>query len=314
MTQDHPAPPGRAASVAAPPHSPAAAPVAAAAPAASPRLAPGAPWRGAEPPPLPRPGALGWLLAVLRGLAVVSVLLIGVLVILPLRGGERLLAGPRRPLSGPWVRLVCRTCLWCLGIGWRRVGRPMRGPGAMVANHAGWLDILVLNAAAPLFFVSKAEVAGWPGINILTRVTNTHFVTRDPKQARRQAAEFAARTAAGHWLLFFPEGTSTDGRRVLPFKPTLFQAFLDPALPAGLAIQPVSVCYHAPPGRDPAFYGWWGDMALGPHLLAVLAQPRQGRVTVTLHPPIPVAGHDRKSLAAAAEAAVRSAAPPQQQG
>ena len=50
-------------------------------------------------------------------------------------------------------------------------------------------------------------------------------------------------------------------------------------------------------------------MALGPHLLAVLAQPRQGHVTVTLHPPIPVAGHDRKSLAAAAEAAVRRAAP-----
>ena len=265
-------------------------------------------WRG-EPPPLPpRPTPLGWLLVALRGTAVISVLMAGVLLILPMRAAESLAAGRRRPVTGPWVQGVCRLCLWLLGIRWRRQGRPMRGAGAMVANHSSWLDIFALNAAAPVFFVSKAEVSGWPGINVLTRVTETHFVTRDPRLARQQAAQFAERTALGHRLLFFPEGTSTDGRRVLPFKPTLFQAFLDPALPPGLAIQPVSVCYEAPAGRDPRFYGWWGDMDLGPHLLAVLAQPRQGRITVTLHPPAPVAGHDRKSLAAAAEHAVRSAA------
>lgn len=265
-------------------------------------------WRGEPPARPPRPTPLGWLLVVLRGTAVLSVLLVGVLLILPMRAAESLVAGRRRPVTGPWVQGVCRLCLWLMGFHWRRQGRPMRGPGAMVANHSSWLDIFTLNAAAPIFFVSKAEVAGWPGINILTRVTETHFVTRDPRLARAQAAEFAERTALGHRLLFFPEGTSTDGRRVLPFKPTLFQAFLDPALPLGLAIQPVSVRYEAPPGRDPRFYGWWGDMDLGPHLLAVLAQPRQGRITVTLHPPIPVAGLDRKALAALAERAVRSAA------
>lgn len=264
-------------------------------------------WRGGAPGAPPRPSPLGWLLVALRGTAVLSVLMGGVLLILPLRAGERLAAGRRRPVTGPWVQGVCRLCLWLMGIRWQRWGQPMRGPGAMVANHSSWLDIFALNAAAPVFFVSKAEVSGWPGINILTRVTETHFVTRDPRLARAQAAGFAERTALGHRLLFFPEGTSTDGRRVLPFKPTLFQAFLDPALPQGLAVQPVSVRYQAPPGREPRFYGWWGDMDLGPHLLAVLAQPRQGRITVTLHPPIPVAGLDRKTLAAAAERAVRSA-------
>lgn len=265
-------------------------------------------WREEPPVAPPRPTPRGWLLVALRGTAVISVLLTGVLLILPMRAGESLVAGRRRPVTGPWVQGVCRLCLWLMGIRWDRRGRPMQGAGAMVANHSTWLDIFALNAAAPVFFVSKAEVAGWPGINILTRVTETHFVTRDPRLARAQAAEFAERTALGHRLLFFPEGTSTDGRRVLPFKPTLFQAFLDPALPRGLAIQPVSVHYEAPSGRDPRFYGWWGDMDLAPHLLAVLAQPRQGRITVTLHPPIPVAGHDRKALAAAAERAVRSAA------
>ncbi len=263
-------------------------------------------WRDEIPPPaIPRPGIAGWLRIALRGGGIVLVLALGVLLIVPLRLTERLFSGPRRPVTGPWVQGVCRLCLLIMGLKWRRLGQPMRGAGAVVANHSSWLDILVLNAAMPVFFVSKAEVAGWPGINVLTRVTNTHFVARDPKLARAQAQEFAARTRAGHRLLFFPEGTSSDGRRVLPFKPTLFQGFLDPALPEALAIQPMSARYHAPPGRDPRFYGWWGDMDLGPHLLAVLAQSPQGSVTVRLAKPIPVRGATRKTLSAAAETAIR---------
>lgn len=268
---------------------------------------PGPTWHGSAPPPeIPRPGALGWCLVAVRGLAIMFVLVIGVILIVPMRGLERLIAGPRRPATGPWVQGVCRICLWIMGIRWRCEGAALRGPGAIVANHSSWLDIFVLNAAMPVFFVSKAEVARWPGINVLTRVTNTHFVTRDPKLAGMQAQEFAARTRAGHRLLFFPEGTSTDGRRVLPFKATLFQGFLDPALPTGLAIQPMVAVYQAPRGRDARFYGWYGTMALGPHLIAVLAQWPQGRVTVRLLPPIAVAGETRKTLAAKAEAAVRA--------
>ena len=93
---------------------------------------------------------------------------------------------------------------------------------------------------------------------------------------------------------------------MLPFKPTLFQGFLDPELPEGLAIQPMTAIYHAPPGQDPRFYGWWGDMALGSHILAVLSRPRQGHVTVRLGTPIPEAGETRKTLSAKAEAAVRA--------
>ncbi|MDO5528728.1 MAG: lysophospholipid acyltransferase family protein [Paracoccus sp. (in: a-proteobacteria)] len=263
-------------------------------------------WRGGTPPALPEPGALGWLLALLRAGGLTVLLLAGVVLLVPLRLIERIFAGPRRPLSGPFVQGVCRVSLAIIGIGWERVGRPITGPGAVVANHASWLDIFALNAALPVFFVAKSEVSSWPGINILTRVTDTHFVKRDPKLARAQAEAFAARVNAGHRLLFFPEGTSTDGRRVLPFKPTLFQGFLGPELPEGLHIQPVSVLYEAPPGRDPRFYGWWGDMALGPHLLAVLAVRRHGRVRVVLHPPIPVAGESRKTLALKAEDAVRA--------
>ena len=256
-----------------------------------------------------RLGTMGWLRVIRRGAPALLVLAIGVPLLMALRLIERPFTGRRRPITGPFVQGVCRAVLFCIGLGWRRHGTPMRGPGAVVANHSSWLDILTMNAAMPVFFVSKAEVAGWPGINILTGVTDTHFVARDPRLARAQAEEFATRTRAGHRLLFFPEGTSTDGRRVLPFKPTLFQGFLAPELPAGLAIQPMTAIYHAPPGADPRFYGWWGEMDLGPHLLAVLAAPRQGRVDNVLHPPIPVAGLDRKSLSRAAETAIRTALP-----
>lgn len=263
-------------------------------------------------PPAPRiadPRWRGWLRIIRRGIPAISVLAIGVLLLVPLRLIERLFAGPRRPLSGPFVQGVCKAVLWCIGLTWHRHGQPMRGPGAVVANHSSWLDIFTMNAALPVFFVAKSEVSGWPGINILTRVTDTHFVTRDPKFAAAQAAEFAARTRAGHRLLFFPEGTSSDGMRVLPFKPTLFQGFLADGMPENLSIQPVTAIYHAPEGEDPRFYGWWANMDLGPHLLAVLSVRHQGRVEIVLHPPIPVAGRNRKQLAQVAETAIRDALP-----
>lgn len=264
-------------------------------------------WREGDPPRLDAPkGLRDWLRVARRGGGALAVLLAGVLLIVPLRLVERFVRGRRHPWTGPHVQWVCRLTLKAMGIGLARSGRPMRGPGAAVANHSSWLDILALNAAMPVVFVSKAEVAGWPGINILTRVTDTHFVSRDPRLAQAEAAALSARIGAGQRLLFFPEGTSSDGRRVLPFKSTLFEGLLDPRLPGGLAVQPVSVAYHAPPGADPRVYGWWGDMVLGPHLLAVLAMPRQGRIAVTLGEPVPVAGHSRKTLAAACAAAVRT--------
>lgn len=266
-------------------------------------------WAEAPPPIAPRPGLRGWLRILRRGVPAIAILALGVPVLILLRMIERLFSGPRRPVSGPFVQMVCRGVLLSIGLHWRRVGQPMAGPGAVVANHSSWLDIFTLNAAMPVFFVAKSEVSTWPGINILTRVTDTHFVARDKRFAAAQSAEFATRTRNGHRLLFFPEGTSSDGMRVLPFKPTLFQGFLAPDLPDDLAIQPVTGIYHAPENIDPRIYGWWGDMALGPHILAVLALKRQGHVEIVLHEPLPVAGKDRKTLSRLSESAIRAALP-----
>ena len=182
----------------------------------------------------------------------------------------------------------------------------MNGPGAVVANHSSWLDIFALNARKRVYFVAKSEVASWPGIGQLAWATGTVFIKRDPRQATSQVALFQSRLAVGHRLLFFPEGTSTDGLQVLGFKPTLFAAFFAPELRETMTIQPVTVKYVAPPGMDARFYGWWGDMALAPHLVSTLAAKRQGEVRVIYHPPVKVRDFtSRKTLALATEEAVR---------
>jgi len=158
--------------------------------------------------------------------------------------------------------------------------------------------------------VSKSEVASWPGIGWLAKATGTLFIERNPKHARKQTEVFQRRLLDNHRLLFFPEGTSTDGLQVLPFKTTLFQSFFAPELRDVIWVQPVTVLYTAPNGTDPRFYGWWGDMSFGGHLLRTLASQRQGQVTTIYHTPLAVADFEnRKALAQACEAQVRAAHP-----
>ncbi|MEO1641519.1 MAG: lysophospholipid acyltransferase family protein [Pseudomonadota bacterium] len=254
-----------------------------------------------------RIGPAGWALVILRAIPLIILVFCGLLLLLAVRMVERPLHGMQRPWTPHITQTVCRGAFVILGIRHRTIGAPMAGPGAVVANHASWLDIFALNARKRIYFVSKSEVAGWPGIGWLARATGTVFIKRDRREVTDQIAIFRARLQAGHELLFFPEGTSTDGLQVLPFKPTLFAAFFDAALRDTLQIQPVTLRYEAPNGADPRFYGWWGDMDFGPHLLATLAAFRQGTVTVIYHAPVAVRDYaDRKALAAVTEAQVRS--------
>jgi len=257
---------------------------------------------------VPRIGGAGWLRVVLRGGLLGPVVYGGLALHLLLRLVEWPLFGARRPIT-PWITQgVCRAAIAILGLRLTVRGRPMEGLGAVVANHAGWMDIFALNAVQRIYFVAKSEVAGWAGIGWLARATGTLFITRKTGLAQAQAAEVELRLRAGHRLLFFPEGTSSDALRVLPFKSTLFAAFFTPDLRPLLQIQPVTVVYHAPPDHDPRLYGWWGDMAFAPHLLQVLATSPQGGVEVIFHPPVEVSDFpDRKALAAYCEAVIRHA-------
>jgi 1-acyl-sn-glycerol-3-phosphate acyltransferase len=264
-------------------------------------------WAGAPEPEPSKIDSVGWLRVILRGVPMVALVFGGLVTLLLLRLIERPIHGLHRPWTPKITRFVCRGALALMGLKLRVEGAPMEQPGAMVANHSSWLDIFVLNAKSDVYFVSKSEVAGWPGIGWLARATGTVFVRRDPREARAQKELFEARLLAGHRLVFFPEGTSSDGAQVLPFKSTLFAAFFAPQLHARLRIQPVSVSYAAPDGQANAFYGWWGDMDFGPHLIAMLAAKSHGAVTLTYHAPLKASDFaSRKDLARASEIAVRA--------
>jgi 1-acyl-sn-glycerol-3-phosphate acyltransferase len=264
-------------------------------------------WQDVPPPPL-HITPLGWLRVLWRGALVGTVTYGGLMVLLLVRLVEWPLFGQARPVTPYITKFVCRTALCLMRLPLIVHGTPMTRPGAIVANHSSWLDIFVLNAAQTVYFVAKAEVAAWPGIGWLARATGTIFIARKGTEAKKQQDIFESRLKAGHRLLFFPEGTSTDAIRVLPFKSTLFQAFFSPALERTMHIQPVTVVFHAPKGEDSRHYGWWGDMDFASHLLKTLATPRQGRVEVFFHPEVPVdAFDDRKQLSQHCERVIRTA-------
>lgn len=267
-------------------------------------------WEGGAPPEHGPLSATGRIRVGLRIAGLLLCLVAGLAASLSLRLIERPLFGQARPWTSCVTLWFFRACLRVIGLGYRVAGQPMRLPGAVVCNHASWLDIFVLNAVQRIYFVSKAEVARWPVIGWLARMVGTVFIERNPKQARAQTDLFRERLLLGHRLLFFPEGTSTDNRRVLPFRSTLFQSFFDPGLRERTHIQPVTLVYEAPADADPRLYGWWGDMEFGAHFLSVLALRKQGVARVIFHPPVRVAGFpDRKALARHLETTVRSGMP-----
>lgn len=265
-------------------------------------------WDSGELPELPPITALGWVRVLVRGLILAILVFGGLVILLTVRLIEQPLCGLNRPVTPYITQAVCKAAFWTLGISHHVRGTPMAARGAVVANHTSWLDIFALNVAKRIYFVSKSEVAGWPGIGWLARATGTVFIERNRAKAHEQTEVFHDRLFAGHKLLFFPEGTSTDGLQVLPFKTTLFQAFFEPSLRDEIFIQPVTVFYTAPVGLDARFYGWWGDMSFGSHLIAILASRAQGKVTVVYHTPLKVAAFaNRKALALACERAVTTA-------
>lgn len=264
-------------------------------------------WKDVPPPRL-HIAPLGWLRVLWRGGLIGTLTYGGLMVLLLVRLVEWPLCGQARPVTPHITRFVCRTALRILRLPLIVHGKPMTHPGAIVANHSSWLDIFVLNAVQTVYFVAKAEVADWPMIGWLARATGTVFIARKGTEAKKQQDIFESRLQAGHRLLFFPEGTSTDAIRVLPFKSTLFEAFFAPALERSMHIQPVTVVFHAPAGEDRRHYGWWGDMDFASHLVKTLAIPHQGRVEVIFHPEVPVdAFENRKALSQHCERVIRTA-------
>jgi 1-acyl-sn-glycerol-3-phosphate acyltransferase len=177
----------------------------------------------------------------------------------------------------------------------------------IASNHVSWLDIVVLSSMAPVSFVAKKEVASWPLFGSLARLQRTVFIDRDRRHSTGKARDdMRERLLAGDMLVLFPEGTSSDGRRVLPFKSSFFGA----AEIDGVLVEPVSIAYRGQRNlpmnrRLMPSYAWYGDMELASHLLEALSTGPV-EVAVTCHPPLSRSGElSRKALARHAEQQVR---------
>jgi 1-acyl-sn-glycerol-3-phosphate acyltransferase len=228
------------------------------------------------------------------------ILLIGaaittIVVVFPLCGDRR-----RLRLKRAWSRAL----LAALAVDLEADLRHAPPAALLVANHISWLDIFVINAVLPAAFVAKAEVCRWPLIGWLAAQNDTVFLRRGSRgHARMINAELASLLTGGKHVAVFPEGTTSDGLRLLTFHAALLQ----PALAAGRPVIPVAISYWEPGGGRCLAPRYDGDISLWESLLAIL---RTRRIVVRLVTAAPAGtnGTDRRAVAAHAHAAIALAA------
>lgn len=181
------------------------------------------------------------------------------------------------------------------------VGKAVAPHSLIIANHVSWLDIAILAGATGCAFVSKEELRGNALLGWLADQNHTLYVRRQQRrETRDQAVAIAAALGRPQPLALFPEGTTGNGRELLPFRPALLSAVAPP--PPGVRVRPVAIDY----GRDASRIGW-SDGESGPaNALRLLGRRGTIEVTVRLLDPLPPSA-DRKQLAAAAHSAIAAA-------
>lgn len=218
----------------------------------------------------------------------------------------------RRRIPRLWHRAACRL----LGLKIRIHGTPeRRRPLMLAANHASWKDILVLGSIADVVYIAKSEVRDWPVFGMLARLQASIFVVREERRKTgEQVGEIASRMADGEIVVLFPEGTTSDGNRLLEVKTSLFGAAASAAaqVPGGTVyIQPVSIAYTGIQGMAMGRYhrpiaAWPGDIEMVPHLFGILKEGAF-EIDVDFGEMIPYAAPgNRKALSRDVEAAIRT--------
>jgi len=249
----------------------------------------------------------------IRTIVILPLLALTFLVLVPLHLiGRAMNNNLQRSIPVLFHRIVCRL----IGVRIHQTGERSRaGEVLILSNHVSWLDISVLSAVAPIVFVSKSEVANWPIFGTLAKLQRTVFIDRERRQKTGEAAvAVAERLRGGDAVVLFPEGTSSDGMRILPFRSALVGAVHhtigDATHHRQVIVQPVSIAYVRYGGipigralRDKV--AWYGEADLMPHFLGLIAA---GAVDVMVSWGEPVAydvSANRKHIARDAENAVR---------
>ncbi|HXT79298.1 MAG TPA: lysophospholipid acyltransferase family protein [Acetobacteraceae bacterium] len=255
------------------------------------------------------PGRDGWLVARrLRAIRRLLSVLFWTLPCVPVQAICLLLPGRPKVL---FARFYWAVFTWLLGVKVRVVGTPAIGnasrPVLFVANHTSWVDVPALGGVLDGCFVAKGDIATWPLVSTIARLGRTVFVSRQRGATGRERDLMRGVLAQGDSLILFPEGTTSDGSRVMPFRSSFF-ALAEAGsrtAPATLPlIQPVSLVYDRldglPAGRaSRPLFAWYGDMDIASHSWR-LTQHLGLRATMLLHPPLePEQYADRKALSQA---------------
>ena len=189
------------------------------------------------------------------------------LLICLLRLGILRLRGPLTPVRRAlWLQSASRIVLASLGIHYRVTGKPPQH-GLVASNHLSYLDIAIYSAVMPCAFISKIEIGKWPYFGFAARAGGTIFIDRSSRaSAAVVVQEMATRLQEPVPILFFPEGTSTDGSRVLRFHSSLFESAAVHRFPVTAA----AVRYIIQDGTPERELCWFGDTGFLPHMWKAL--------------------------------------------
>lgn len=250
-------------------------------------MKPGAPRSAAISPP-------GWLLVAVRLLAILGLLLACVAFYYPWSLFAR---------RNPWPRIFLGGVAWIAGVDIRVVGRPAGRGAFFLVNHVSWIDITAIAGTTGSAFVAHDGLAAFPPLRWLCEMNDTVFVARhDRRGVAAQVAQLREAIRETGALTIFPEGTTSDGTGLLPFKSSLLSA-LDP-LPPGIVVQPLCLDY----GAGAAAIAWVGEEHGLRNFARILARARPLPVTLHFLPVLDApALADRKTIAAAAREAILNA-------
>jgi 1-acyl-sn-glycerol-3-phosphate acyltransferase len=178
-------------------------------------------------------------------------------------------------------------------------------PAALfVANHVSWLDVWAINTVRTVRFVAKSEVRQWPVIGWLSEQAGVIFIERARRiDTSRVSGIGASALREGYCLCVFPEGTTSDGTHIYPFKSSLLQSAVD----AGSWVWPIALRYQLPDGAINTAIAYAGETSLAESMAVILSQP-QIHLHLDFSAPIPTEGLDRRELARRTEAIIASAA------
>ena len=210
---------------------------------------------------------LGWVRFGLRAFALV----LAILIFVPLHYFWRVIA-----YGSPFPKYFLATAAWVCGVRRQSTGTPLKRDVFFVSNHISWLDILVLAGASGTAFVAKAELSRVPVIGWLCSLNRTVFVERENRLDVAGQINSLREALADNWsVTVFPEGTTTDGHSLLPFKTSMLKVLEPP--PPGVLVQPVVLDY----GHVGEEIGWIGEETGLNNARRVLG--RKGRFTLRVH-------------------------------